>query len=196
MVRAAMLFGGLWLALTPACAAPLVGADLDREAREATSVERASAVLDEAERQLDLALAHGGEMQLDDDAERVVEQPVAQRGSVTEQPAATSEPMAGRSFAEPPAAESPAAESPAAEPPAAESPAAEPPAATDRGDRRANTRASRCARACRALHSMRRAAERLCTLTGQSDDRCGAAQRRLRAAERLVHRACPSCQGR
>lgn len=51
----------------------------------------------------------------------------------------------------------------------------------------------RCSIACRALASMSRAAERLCELTGEDDDRCVSARTRVAAAEELVYRSCPSC---
>jgi len=53
--------------------------------------------------------------------------------------------------------------------------------------------ADRCSIACRALASMSRAAERLCELTGEDDDRCVSARARVTAAEELIYRSCPSC---
>ena len=57
----------------------------------------------------------------------------------------------------------------------------------------ARAEADRCTRACRALASMERSSERLCTLTGDGDERCRGAQHRLEAARRLVAEACPRC---
>lgn len=51
----------------------------------------------------------------------------------------------------------------------------------------------RCTRACRALGSMARSTEALCSLTGDEDDRCRGARRRLVAARHLVEQACPRC---
>ncbi len=51
----------------------------------------------------------------------------------------------------------------------------------------------RCTIACQALASMSRAAERLCQLTGEDDDRCVSARARLTAAEELIYRICSSC---
>jgi hypothetical protein len=51
----------------------------------------------------------------------------------------------------------------------------------------------RCTRACRALASMERSAERLCALAGDGDHRCRSAQERLEAARRLVAVTCPRC---
>ncbi|MEM9696245.1 MAG: hypothetical protein AAGA56_27115, partial [Myxococcota bacterium] len=51
-----------------------------------------------------------------------------------------------------------------------------------------------CGRACKALTSMRRAAERLCVLTGADDARCQEASKRTRIAEQRVKAQCPSCE--
>jgi hypothetical protein len=52
----------------------------------------------------------------------------------------------------------------------------------------------RCAVACRALASMRRAAAHLCGLTGQHDARCVHAGQRLSYATDRVRHACPGCR--
>ena len=54
-------------------------------------------------------------------------------------------------------------------------------------------RADRCERACRALASMDRSAERLCELAGEDDSRCASVRQRVRAAGDLVASACPGC---
>jgi hypothetical protein len=54
-------------------------------------------------------------------------------------------------------------------------------------------RQQRCTRACKALASMERAADGLCELTGDGDDRCESARERLRAARELVRRTCSVC---
>lgn len=51
----------------------------------------------------------------------------------------------------------------------------------------------RCTRACAALASMVRAADHLCALTGEDEDRCRSARRRVEAGRRIVERHCPSC---
>lgn len=51
----------------------------------------------------------------------------------------------------------------------------------------------RCTRACRALASMRRSANRLCGLTSQDDPRCVNVVDRLERAEQRVKANCPSC---
>lgn len=51
----------------------------------------------------------------------------------------------------------------------------------------------RCSRACRALASMRRSANRLCGLTSQDDPRCVNVVDRLERAEQRVKANCPSC---
>lgn len=51
----------------------------------------------------------------------------------------------------------------------------------------------RCERACQALASMRRSAERLCELTGEADERCASVRQRLENAADLVRRSCSSC---
>jgi hypothetical protein len=57
--------------------------------------------------------------------------------------------------------------------------------------------ANDCAVACRALASMRRAAEQLCALSETSDDarRCDEAKRRVATAQDRVVRACGRCAG-
>ncbi len=54
--------------------------------------------------------------------------------------------------------------------------------------------ASHCARACRALASMQRSADRLCSLAGEADQRCANVRDRLRAARRLVRQLCTDCR--
>jgi hypothetical protein len=56
------------------------------------------------------------------------------------------------------------------------------------------SRASRCAVACSALGSMRRAADRLCELQGENDDACTDARSRVERSQTRVRRSCPSCQ--
>ena len=51
----------------------------------------------------------------------------------------------------------------------------------------------RCSRACAALASMVRAADRLCQMTGEEEVRCRSARRRVEAGRRIVERHCPSC---
>ena len=55
--------------------------------------------------------------------------------------------------------------------------------------------ADRCSRACRALGSMRRSADRLCELTGRDDPRCQNVEQRLVRARDTVARSCPGCDG-
>ncbi len=51
--------------------------------------------------------------------------------------------------------------------------------------------ASRCDIACRAFHSMRRAADNLCELTGDADDHCRRARDRVaQAARRIADAGC------
>jgi len=74
------------------------------------------------------------------------------------------------------------------------SPAMEPP---DQGADGAEELSSgdRCAIACRALGSMQRSADRLCSLTGEEDDRCESVRQRVERARELVYRVCSSCSG-
>lgn len=55
------------------------------------------------------------------------------------------------------------------------------------------TAADRCNVACRALESMQRAAERLCSIAGEDDARCQRADHRVSYATDLVRRSCASC---
>jgi hypothetical protein len=57
-----------------------------------------------------------------------------------------------------------------------------------------NDKASRCDRACKALGSMQRSADRLCELTGGDDARCQSVRVRVEGAEELVRRFCPGCE--
>jgi hypothetical protein len=52
-----------------------------------------------------------------------------------------------------------------------------------------------CDVACRALASMQRAAEHLCELSGEDDERCSGARTRVRSATERVREACPACAG-
>ena len=52
----------------------------------------------------------------------------------------------------------------------------------------------RCDTACGALGSMRRAAGRLCELTGQEDPRCESVGERVSLAVERVRQSCPACQ--
>ena len=51
----------------------------------------------------------------------------------------------------------------------------------------------RCAIACKAFGSMRRAADRLCELTGDDDSACSDARSRVARSGARVRRSCPSC---
>lgn len=113
---------------------------------------------------------------------------------------------APQQFASPPYAGGPAvapgATSPPPPPPQpmqpaapAESPAgkkeAEAKAAGD--DQASQVSASPCMTACRALASMTRAADHLCGLAGEGDDRCAGARARVKSAADRVEAQCPSC---
>jgi len=50
-----------------------------------------------------------------------------------------------------------------------------------------------CHTACRALASMRRAADRLCAISGDEPERCGDARGRVERAEERVSARCPAC---
>ena len=52
---------------------------------------------------------------------------------------------------------------------------------------------NRCSRACRALASMQRSADRLCSLAGEDDPQCENVRHRVRAARRLVRQWCSDC---
>jgi len=94
---------------------------------------------------------------------------------------------AGPGFAQPPAAYPPPAQ------PQALGGGAPPPAPpTEAVQQEAS---DPCATACRALASMGRAAEHLCSLAGDSDPRCDTARGRVQSASERVHASCPSCQG-
>ena len=50
-----------------------------------------------------------------------------------------------------------------------------------------------CETACKALASMKRASEHLCSLAGDGDERCSAGRDRLAKAGERVRGSCPSC---
>ncbi|WP_437738000.1 hypothetical protein [Sorangium sp. So ce1335] len=103
--------------------------------------------------------------------------------------------------------------SPAAPPPATAttpSPAPAPPATSDSAPRATAAGAERpskkaeadkvaatpCETACSALASMSRAAQHLCGLAGDADQRCGAARTRVKSATDRVEAQCPRCAER
>jgi hypothetical protein len=51
----------------------------------------------------------------------------------------------------------------------------------------------RCPVACKALASMRRAADLVCDLAGRADAQCTDAQSRVTRSQSRVERACPRC---
>jgi hypothetical protein len=51
----------------------------------------------------------------------------------------------------------------------------------------------RCPVACKALASMRRAADLVCELAGRADAQCSDAQSRVTRSQSTVERACPRC---
>jgi hypothetical protein len=55
------------------------------------------------------------------------------------------------------------------------------------------TRNDPCANACRALASMERATEHLCSLAGSADARCEGARARVKGAGARVREKCPGC---
>jgi hypothetical protein len=71
-------------------------------------------------------------------------------------------------------------------------PSAPPPPGVGRAHQ-AQAGQSRCDRACRALASMQRSADRLCSLAGESDQRCDNVRHRVRAARHLVRQLCSDC---
>ncbi|WP_434048190.1 MULTISPECIES: hypothetical protein [Sorangium] len=102
---------------------------------------------------------------------------------------------------------------PAAPPPApatSPSPAPSPPTASDSAPRATAAGAARpskkaepehvtaapCETACRALASMDRAAQHLCGLAGDADQRCDAARTRVKSATDRVEARCPRCAER
>ncbi|WP_437786241.1 hypothetical protein [Sorangium sp. So ce1097] len=56
--------------------------------------------------------------------------------------------------------------------------------------------AAPCETACRALASMSRAAQHLCGLAGDADQRCDAARARVKSATDRVEAQCPRCAER
>gem|GEM_PF-5842474 len=50
-----------------------------------------------------------------------------------------------------------------------------------------------CVTACRALQSMQKSADGICSLCSETDDRCKAARERVRVAAERVSRTCGGC---
>ncbi|WP_437594031.1 hypothetical protein [Sorangium sp. So ce1000] len=106
----------------------------------------------------------------------------------------------GRAVAE---AAPPAAPAPAAPPPRPDvsdsHPAPSPRATATGGELPAKkaeaetTSAAPCETACRALASMTRAAQHLCGIAGDADQRCDAARARVKSATDRVETHCPRC---
>jgi hypothetical protein len=100
--------------------------------------------------------------------------------------------------AAPPAAPAPAASPPA--PDVSDGRVAQAPRPTAAGSERPakkmeteTTSAPPCETACRALASMSRAAQHLCGLAGDADQRCDAARTRVKSATDRVEAQCPRC---
>jgi hypothetical protein len=55
-------------------------------------------------------------------------------------------------------------------------------------------RNTRCYVACRALESMQRAAQHICELAGDQDDRCEDVRQRVERARSLVYLVCSECE--
>ncbi len=55
------------------------------------------------------------------------------------------------------------------------------------------SRGPRCFVACKAMTSMRRAADRMCELVGSSDEQCFDARGRVARSQSQVERVCPAC---
>jgi hypothetical protein len=93
--------------------------------------------------------------------------------------------------APPPPPPAGAGEAPAAAP----LPAAPAPADDETAQAEARDAGGGCALACRALASMRRAAEHVCRAAGAGDARCDRALQRVDGADRRVREACEACKG-
>lgn len=63
----------------------------------------------------------------------------------------------------------------------------------ERAEQELQSAAGDCGTACRALASMERAAERICTLLSEEHQRCATARDRVRTARRRVERGCGEC---
>jgi hypothetical protein len=92
--------------------------------------------------------------------------------------------LGGGPFAKPPA-------QPTA--PAGTPPAPRPPSEVSGGEAPSKAAGDPCATACRALASMSRAADHLCGLAGDMDQRCGDARTRVKNATDRVRAQCPVC---
>ncbi len=70
--------------------------------------------------------------------------------------------------------------------------------AAEVAEKRPRTRAERpgqvCTRACEAFASMKRSAERLCSLVGEAGDTCQSVRERLGSARERVRASCPACE--
>jgi hypothetical protein len=124
------------------------------------------------------------------------QQPTQPQGGYAQPPGPSPAPPPPPMAPLPGGADSPA---PAAEP-ASPTPTAQAPADAGEGgdeddaeERAEREHEERCELACRALGSMRRAAEHVCRAAGASDARCGRARERVGAAEQKVKESCDAC---
>ncbi|WP_437641267.1 hypothetical protein [Sorangium sp. So ce854] len=93
----------------------------------------------------------------------------------------------------------PPTRSPAPAPPASDSAPRTTTAGAERPSKKAEAdkgAAAPCETACRALASMSRAAQHLCGLAGDADQRCDAARTRVKSATDRVEAQCPRCAER
>ncbi|WP_437971779.1 hypothetical protein WMF04_21840 [Sorangium sp. So ce260] len=171
--------GGASVAHAPAAPEPAGTAIMSPRAEGSIeTAEDALAELERAEGELDQAL--GGPASREED-----------RAMAQAAPPAAPPPAVAPS---PPRAASPspaeASESPRAPSPRTTTAGAERPAKKAEADR---VSATPCETACRALASMNRAAQHLCGVAGDADQRCDAARTRVKSATDRVEARCPRC---
>lgn len=173
--------GGASIAHAPAAAPEPAGAAVmsPREEGSIETAEDALAALERAEGELDQVLGVP--------AGRAEDRAVTQATP----PGASPPPAAAPS---PPREASPSrpegSDSTSATAPRATAAGAERPAKKAEAERMA---ATPCETACRALASMNRAAQHLCGLAGDADQRCDAARTRVKSATDRVESRCPRC---
>ncbi len=109
-------------------------------------------------------------------------------------PMATGSPAAQQGYAQPPPPPVGLDAPPAPSQPTSTSPGGT--MLSEQGDADAHKRVGAsdpCTSACRALSSMRRATDHLCGLSGDGDERCQNARRRVESASSRVRASCPMC---
>jgi len=176
---------GVWACVGVGCGAAVSGAGVERSSVDDRGGEGAAPV----------AITVGEALQQLDQYERQLEALYGPMG-YAQSPGGD---LAGASPPPPAQAPQPGATAPDSPPQPAPKPMADADGEADADDESAEgfsyrSDVRRCHIACRALSSMRRATDRLCSLAGEHDHRCARARTRLEIAATRVATDCEECE--